>query len=35
LKRQKRQQMFVSAKGLIKIAADFDAPLPEFEDYLG
>ena len=35
LKRQKRQQMFGSAKGLIKIAADFDAPLPEFEDYLG
>lgn len=34
LKRQKRQQMFGSAKGLIRMTEDFDEPLPEFEDYL-
>jgi antitoxin (DNA-binding transcriptional repressor) of toxin-antitoxin stability system len=34
LKRQKRQQMFGSAKDLIQIAADFDEPLAEFEEYL-
>ena len=28
-----RQRQFGSAKGLITIGADFDAPLPEFAEY--
>ena len=24
-----------SARGLVKIAADFDAPLPDFNEYMG
>jgi hypothetical protein len=34
LKRQKRQQMFGSAKGLIQISENLDESLPEFEEYL-
>lgn len=31
---QKRQAKFGSAKGLIKMTKDFDAPLNDFEDYI-
>ena len=34
LKRQKRQQMFGSEKGSIKMTEDFDEPLPEFQKYM-
>ncbi|KHD06667.1 prevent-host-death protein [Candidatus Thiomargarita nelsonii] len=30
----KRQRQFGSAKGLIKIADDFDSPLEEFREYM-
>jgi antitoxin (DNA-binding transcriptional repressor) of toxin-antitoxin stability system len=30
----KRQAKFGSAKGLIKMTEDFDAPLNDFEDYM-
>jgi antitoxin (DNA-binding transcriptional repressor) of toxin-antitoxin stability system len=29
----KRQRQFGSAKGLLTIGADFDAPVPEFVEY--
>ena len=29
----RQQRVFGSAKGLIKIASDFDAPLDDFKDY--
>ncbi len=31
---QKRKRCFGSAKGLIKISDDFDAPLEDFKDYM-
>ena len=32
--KRKRQPQFGSAKGLIEIADDFDAPLEDFEPYM-
>ena len=31
---RKRQRQFGSAKGLIKIAEDFDEPLEDFKEYM-
>ena len=31
---KKRQRLFGSAKGLIKIADDFDEPLEDFKEYM-
>jgi antitoxin (DNA-binding transcriptional repressor) of toxin-antitoxin stability system len=33
-KREKRQRLFGSARGLISVSDDFDAPLAEFQDYM-
>ena len=34
IKRQKKQRKFGSAKGMIQIADDFDAPLEDFSEYM-
>jgi antitoxin (DNA-binding transcriptional repressor) of toxin-antitoxin stability system len=33
-KRKKKKRIFGSAKGLIKMAPDFDKPLEDFKDYM-
>lgn len=33
-KREKRRQLFGSAKGLITMSDDFDQPLEDFKDYM-
>ncbi len=33
-KKKKKKRVFGSAKGLIKIAPDFDEPLEDFKDYM-
>jgi antitoxin (DNA-binding transcriptional repressor) of toxin-antitoxin stability system len=33
-KEKKKKRVFGSAKGLIKIAPDFDEPLEDFKDYM-
>ena len=34
VKKAKKQRQFGSAKGLIKIADDFDEPLEDFKEYM-
>lgn len=34
ISKKKKQRKFGSAKGLIKMADDFDAPLEDFKDYM-
>ncbi|MFH2059983.1 MAG: type II toxin-antitoxin system prevent-host-death family antitoxin [Pseudomonadota bacterium] len=34
ISKKKKQREFGSAKGLIKIANDFDAPLEDFKEYM-
>lgn len=34
IKKNKRQRQFGSARGLIKVADDFDAPLKDFKEYM-
>ncbi len=34
LEQQKYERKLGSAKGIVKIAADFDLPLEDFEDYM-
>jgi prevent-host-death family protein len=34
IKKKKRQPQFGSARGLIHMADDFDAPLEDFEEYM-
>jgi antitoxin (DNA-binding transcriptional repressor) of toxin-antitoxin stability system len=34
ISKKKKQREFGSAKGLIKMADDFDAPLEDFKDYM-
>jgi len=33
-KKKKKKRVFGSAKGLIKMAPDFDEPLEDFKDYM-
>jgi hypothetical protein len=34
ISQQRKQRVFGSSKGLIKMADDFDAPLDDFKDYM-